>query len=252
MDNWFHTTCGEKIFYISENYNNDTTVIYLHGLYSDVGGYKACKLHKYCTDNQISLLMFDNFAHGQSSGILSEMTVGKCLSIIEEMISTLSPDQKIIFVGSSMGGALAFLMALRNPQYTKACLGIAPAPDFTQIIWDHLDDSQKQQLKKDGTIALSASESSNTYLMGYQLIEEGNNHLLMNQDHINITCPVRIVHGMRDSVVPYERSLQLIQKLDSDDAYITLIKNGSHRLSKDNEIEIILNQLEELIEILIT
>lgn len=44
---------------------------------------------------------------------------------------------------------------------------------------------------------------------------------------IEIQCPVRMFHGMNDSVVPYSCSTKLLECLASDDVHVTLIKVGT-------------------------
>ena len=41
---------------------------------------------------------------------------------------------------------------------------------------------------------------------------------------VNVTCPVRIFHGMKDSIVPYSCSTKLLECLASTDVHATLIK----------------------------
>ncbi|KAK6042935.1 hypothetical protein COOONC_19560, partial [Cooperia oncophora] len=53
---------------------------------------------------------------------------------------------------------------------------------------------------------------------------------------IDIRCPVSIVHGTRDELVPYENSIALSKRLLSSDVDLTLIPDGSHFLSVDNVV----------------
>ena len=53
---------------------------------------------------------------------------------------------------------------------------------------------------------------------------------------IDLTCPVRLIHGKCDEDVPWEVSLKLKAALRSDDVQVTLIEDGDHRLSRDSDI----------------
>ena len=43
-------------------------------------------------------------------------------------------------------------------------------------------------------------------------------------DSIDINCPIRILHGMRDSIVPYSCSTKLLSCLKAADVHLTLVK----------------------------
>lgn len=63
---------------------------------------------------------------------------------------------------------------------------------------------------------------------------------------IPIACPVRLLHGTADADVPWQRSLALLERLESGDARLLLIKNGDHRLSEPSQIEAMLAAVAEL------
>ena len=71
--------------------------------------------------------------------------------------------------------------------------------------------------------------------------QTGTHILLMTGEakSIPVDCPVRIFHGLRDSVVPPSVSRELTEKLRTDDVHITLIKvwNGKCRLSLDSQLK---------------
>jgi alpha-beta hydrolase superfamily lysophospholipase len=48
---------------------------------------------------------------------------------------------------------------------------------------------------------------------------------------IALDCPVRLLHGMRHTSVPWQTSLRLAENLISQDVTVTLVKGGDHRLS---------------------
>jgi dipeptidyl aminopeptidase/acylaminoacyl peptidase len=63
------------------------------------------------------------------------------------------------------------------------------------------------------------------------LVLEGGGHLFSG--------PVRILHGMEDDAVPWQNSLELMDKLASADVRITYIKGGDHRLSEPDQLEML-------------
>ena len=58
----------------------------------------------------------------------------------------MRPDsKKNIIVGSSMGGWIALLTALKNID-VNGLIGIASAPDFTKNEWERLSEKERAEL----------------------------------------------------------------------------------------------------------
>ena len=64
--------------------------------------------------------------------------------------------------------------------------------------------------------------------------------------------PVRLVHGMADTDIPFKYSQSLAHKLEtsrrSDKVRLDLIQGGDHRLSSPEQLEVIKNVLEEIVQ----
>ncbi|HUE19884.1 MAG TPA: alpha/beta hydrolase, partial [Stellaceae bacterium] len=84
------------------------------------------------------------------------------------------------------------------------------------------------------------------YLITRDLIIEGRSHLIMRQA-IPLAGPVRLLHGMTDAEVPYQTSLDLAARIASADLRVTLIKDGDHRLSRDQDLALLTTTLGELL-----
>jgi pimeloyl-ACP methyl ester carboxylesterase len=54
---------------------------------------------------------------------------------------------------------------------------------------------------------------------------------------VEIDVPVRILQGGADPDVPWTHALKLAERLRSQDAVFTLIKDGDHRLSRPQDLE---------------
>lgn len=65
---------------------------------------------------------------------------------------------------------------------------------------------------------------------------------------ININCPVRIVHAIKDADVPYESSMLLMERLTTEDVDVILRKTGDHRLNSKNDHALAVSELDRLLK----
>ena len=68
----------------------------------------------------------------------------------------------------------------------------------------------------------------------------------MLENALALDCPVRLLHGQRDTDVPWEISRRLAENLRSADVQLTLIKDGDHRLSREADIALLLQTIAAL------
>jgi pimeloyl-ACP methyl ester carboxylesterase len=145
-----------------------------------------------------------------------------------------------------MGGWIALLAALARPARVAGLVTIAAAPDFTEdLIAARLNDGQRAALERDGFLT-EPSAYGPPYRITNALIEDGRRHLLL-RDRIAIDAPVRLVHGMADPDVPWQTSLRVAERLASRDVRVTLIKDGDHRLSREQDLDLIGREVEGLL-----
>jgi len=220
-------------------------VIFLGGFMSDMTGTKATALEESCRAEGRSFVRFDYLGHGQSSGDFVDGTIGRwrddALAVIDEVAT--GPQ---VLVGSSMGGWIMFLAALARRARIAGLVGVAPAPDFTRtLMWDGFDDDIRETLKRDGVYHEPSDYGDAPYAITLALIEEGDNHMIL-QGGIDLDCPVRILHGMKDPDVPWRHALAIAEALSSDDVILSLAKDGDHRLSEPEDIERLTSTVETL------
>jgi pimeloyl-ACP methyl ester carboxylesterase len=210
-------------------------VVFLPGFASDMGGTKALMLRDACAARGQAMLRLDYSGHGASGGDFRDGTIGEWLEDAALVIAHAAGDAPLILVGSSMGGWIALLLALRLGARVAGMVLIAPAPDFTQaLVEERLTAAQRAVLEEKGFL-LPPSEYGPPVPITKKLIDEGRNHLLLGGP-IGITCPVRVLHGMKDPDVPWETSLKLSKCLASDDVRLIFLKDGDHRQSREADL----------------
>ena len=65
---------------------------------------------------------------------------------------------------------------------------------------------------------------------------------------IRTRAPTVVLQGMQDPDVPYAHALALMERLGGDPATLTLIKDGDHRLSRPQDLELLFDALKRLID----
>lgn len=220
--------------------NADTTVVWLGGYRSDMTGTKAVALEAQARALHASFLRFDYSGHGRSSGHYTEGTISLWLEEALAVIARFAPG-KLVLVGSSMGAwvALRIVEELRKRGEAGRIAGmvlIAPAPDFTAVLIEqHLGEKERRSLAVNGYFEETSAYSTEPNRYTRALIEDGRHNLVMT-GLIETGCPVHILQGMADPDVPYGHAIKIMEKIVGDDAVLTLIRDGDHRLSRPDDI----------------
>ena len=222
-------------------------VIFLGGFMSDMAGTKAIELENHCRSVGQAFLRFDYRGHGESSGNFEDATISDWVSDALFVIDTCTKGP-LILVGSSMGGWIMLLAALARSERISGLVGIAAAPDFTRdLMWDRFSEKTKQILESEGVYYEESEYGSDPYTVTMKLIVDGQKHLLLDRP-IHLNCPMRLLHGMEDCSVPWMTASRLAKKMQSEDIRILLLKDGDHRLSRDQDIVCLKLMLDEIIK----
>ena len=219
------------------------TLLFLPGYASDMDGGKATAIDALAAEKGLACIRFDYSGTGLSDGAFADGTLGTWL---EEALAIIDARAQgpIIPIGSSMGGWLALLIALRRPERVAGLMGIAAAPDFTD--WG-FTDAQKDTIRAEGKLEEPNPYGPEPYVTHKGFWESGEQLKLLDEA-IAFAGPARFVHGDKDEDVPVSVALKAMRQLASEDVQLKLIKHGGHRLSEPHEIAAILAELVALIE----
>jgi pimeloyl-ACP methyl ester carboxylesterase len=140
-----------------------------------------------------------------------------------------------------MGGWLALLLARHLLQTGQKRLQgivlIAPAVDATNdLIPTRFTPEQLSTLAERGFVERLSKYGDGDYRYTKALLEDGANHLLFGRV-IETGCPVHILQGGKDPDVPPAHAQKLLTHILHDPVTFTLIPNGDHRLSREEDLE---------------
>ena len=225
-----------------------TGFVWLGGFMSDMTGTKAEAVADFAREVQRPCLRFDYSGHGQSGGTFTDGTISRWLAEARQMMlgHTRSPR---ILVGSSMGGWIAALLLrsldARNAARIKGLVLIAPAHDFTEkLMWDRFGFDARDAIATDG-VWMRPSAWGSGYPITRALIEDGRNHLLLDEPYACM-CPVHILQGSDDADVPWQHALKIHEGISGPRVRFTLVKSGDHRLSSADDIRLLKSVLAEM------
>jgi pimeloyl-ACP methyl ester carboxylesterase len=226
-------------------------LVWLGGWRSDMNGTKALHLDEFAGRTGRAMLRHDYSGHGRSGGKIESgsisLWVKQSLAVFEA--NTEGPQ---ILIGSSMGGWIALriveeLLKAGSKQVAGLVL-IAPAPDFTMdLIEDKLGDAQRRQLADQGYVEEKSDYLPEPNRWMKSFLEDGRNNRMMGKI-IETFCPVHIIQGMLDTDVPHEHALKLATHFPKDSITMTLMPDGDHRLSREQDLELIERVVAKMIE----
>ncbi len=204
-------------------------LLYVHGFGSSHWGEKSQALEAVCARRGWPFAAFDFRGHGQSTGALTDLRCSDLLADLDEVHRFLRGRgvEHVFPVGSSMGGWAAAWWASRNASAVPACTLVAPAFRFPSTILDRLTPAQHAQGQRTGRFRVR-----NQWLdveLDYALVADAR-PFTVDRLADGWTRPALILHGMRDEVVPYEHTLDFVQRARGHAIELRLYKDGDHRL----------------------
>lgn len=214
-------------------------LFWLNGFRSVMTGLKASALDAFGAEQGFEVTRFDYSGHGESGGDFDQATI---TSWLEETIAVFERTHgPQIVVGSYMGGWLALLLA-RNLLQTgqkrlQGLILIAPAVDATRdLIPTRFTPDQLSTLAEQGFVERLSKYGDGDYRYTKALLDDGENHLLFGRV-IETGCPVHILQGGQDPDVPPAHAQKLLTHILHDPVTFTLIPDGDHRLSREEDLE---------------
>lgn len=213
-------------------------LVFLPGYMSDMAGSKASAIFDWVGKEGRACLLMDYSGCGESEGDFAEGTLSRWRDEVVALIEARC-DGPVILIGSSMGGWLMLLVAERLGTRIAGLVGIAAAPDFTE--WG-IEDAAKARLMAGETVFEDNPYGPEPTPTHPGFFADARKSLRLSGD-IALDCPVRLLHGQHDHDVPFEVGLRLAKALRSDDIQVILVKDGDHRLSRPQDIALLLRAL---------
>jgi pimeloyl-ACP methyl ester carboxylesterase len=228
---------GQNLAYFYYQGESDLpTILFCGGFKSDMMGSKAVYLEQHAKLRGQSYVRFDYTGHGLSDGKFEDGTIGlwcaDALTIIDKIIKG-----PVLIAGSSMGGWIALLCALKRPERIAALMGIAAAPDFTTGLFARFSPAQQREFTEQGYLAVPNDYSDEPYIFTQALLDDGAEHSVLNKaDKLDINVPVYLVQGQCDSEVPWQTAYKISDHIHGQNIIVELIKDAVHNVSRPQDL----------------
>ena len=221
-------------------------IVFLPGYMSDMAGAKAEAVAEWAADQGRAMLRLDYSGCGASGGDFLAGSIGRWVDDAGAIIDHLAPDAPVLLIGSSMGGWIALRLGLRLGARLAGIIGIAAAPDFPQWGLD-ITPADTAALATQGWFSRPSGYDPAGYRYSAALIADAPAQALLGGP-IAITAPLRLLQGQRDDAVPWRLALDIADRVCSDDVQLHIVKDGDHRLSRPQDIALLLAIVARLVD----
>ena len=204
--------------------SSGAAVILCHGMESNKDSDKLVYLSRTLAQRGIMALRFDFSYVGESSGKFADITYSgevEDLKAAHALVQSREPG-KIAILGSSMGGTVALLFAAQRP--SLAALVTVSAPFHPERFPSRvLTPAQAEQWRAQGFTHHNGQRINLSLLHDLERLD-------VPEAVKKITCPVLILHGAADEVVPVAEARELYAAL-AHSKRLSIFPATDHRLS---------------------
>jgi uncharacterized protein len=167
-------------------------ILYLHGFASGPGSSKAGYFRRVLEAAGAAVEVPD-----LAAGDFEHLTLTGQLAVI----GRAAAGRRVSLIGSSMGGYLAALYAMRHAEVERVVL-MAPAFGFAQRWRAYLGPEAVARWQETGSMEVFHYGENRSMNLGYQLLEDADRY----EDYPDFPQPALIFHGAHDDVVPPQYS----------------------------------------------
>ncbi|MBI2534099.1 MAG: alpha/beta fold hydrolase [Deltaproteobacteria bacterium] len=200
-------------------------VILCHGMESNKDSDKLVLLSRALAQGGVMVLRFDFRYVGESSGRFEDITYSgevEDLTAAHSLVQSRNPGGKTAILGSSMGGTVALLFAAQEPGLAALVTVAAPIhPErFPTRV---LTPAQTEEWRAQGFTRYNGQRINLSLLHDLESLN-------VPKAVKKITCPVLILHGDADEIVPVEEAYELNACLINSKR-LSILPAADHRLS---------------------
>jgi len=252
---YYKSTDNIKLCGLLSKMNESRKILVLcHGLNGDKTERKSFnEFVEKLQEQKINSFRFDFRGHGESTGNDYEMTATKEVEDLEETIKMLKEIgyDEIVVLGASFGASIISLLDYKKFNSIKGLICWYGAIDYFETIEEEqfFSEEHKKIAEENGYFEVKSKRTGKVFKLGLPLYKEVYN-IVPYKKLINVELPILFVHGVIDSMVPYNLSVK-VSKLCKN-SKLELIENGDHTFNNDinalnKAIDVSINFLQKVL-----
>jgi alpha-beta hydrolase superfamily lysophospholipase len=177
----------------------------------------------------IGTLRYDYYGHGKmycdnaKYTVTKDVTLSKCVDSINAAISFVRSqgNYSIGLVGSSFGGLISLIAASQDPEIRALVLKSSVTEPIA--FWkQRLGDERIKKWKQEGI--MHYDKHGENFELNYSFWEDLITYNTYKMAK-NIACPILIIHGGNDSVVPLKQSQDLARIVNTE---VNVVEGANH------------------------
>jgi fermentation-respiration switch protein FrsA (DUF1100 family) len=178
--------------------NPKGVLLYFHGNTGTLARWG--EIASYFTELNYNVLVMDYRSYGKSTGVVNEKAMLEDTQLFYNYLLNQFTEDQIIVYGRSIGTSFATYVASKNK----------PRKLILETPFYNLNDLTKERF---------------SLVPLYKLLKY---KLPTNSFIVKVTCPIIIIHGTNDRVVPYSSGEKLSKEVPEEQLTFIKIPNGSH------------------------
>lgn len=203
--------------------------VFIHGFRSHCDGGKSRGLSALAAANGYRWLRFDQRGCGASTGQFRRFTITRAVNDIERLLESLG-EPRCVLVGSSLGALIAIHAASSGRCHVDGLVLIAPALRFAEhFLREQLADRELELWRRRGYRWFPDLYAGGCFRLDYGFCADA---LRYDFPPGKLPCPVLVIHGDRDELLPLDDSRQWVDRLDCPSRGLEIIEGGDHRLTQ--------------------
>ena len=229
---YFYNSKRQKLAGVFHN-QGDKGVIVSHGFASNKEN--VSMYTEFLQSKGYSTLAFDYSGHGESAGVLAETSAAKWEDDLNSAIDFMKQRcNKLALLGFSLGGMSSLLCSGRS----DATVAIAPPTNFRKLAMHFIKSGLIKEFGK--FIDFGGLNIKQTFITESAKYD-------MKKIMKNTKCPVLIVHGDKDDVVPLSQSEEVINYIN-EPKRLAVIRGFGHGSANEAQLGVITREIGEWLE----
>jgi acylglycerol lipase len=230
-------------------------VIRVHGFGSHSG--RSTHIGQFLLESGLNFSSYDQRGHGKSEGVRGYVNTFQ--ELLDDLLRFVKvsrmPNGPTFLLGSSLGGLISLLFAIKNPKAIEGTIASAPFLKLgSQVTLSSEDIDELQKLAtvyptaffKFGYTNHTTPQTEEDELMHDTMTFKLFSEILSAQKTVFdcarfITVPSLLLHGSADTIADPSASLELFDKITNLDKKLILYKTMKHvLLGNDDEARLVL------------